>query len=76
MLMKEKVKNKFYDRLHHGTVKVCMAVTAIGTVFLVYSGYLYYTQIKPQRQLEQLKKIQQGTVAPNTSTDTAKTITT
>lgn len=70
MLLKQRVKNKLYDRLHHGTVKICMGVTVIGLIYIANFGYQYYTQVKPERKLQQLKVIEEG--AQNT--DTAKAI--
>lgn len=60
MLFKRQVRNKIFDRLHRGTVMVCMGVTVISTLNLCYFGYQYFVQIKPQKKLEQLKFIQEG----------------
>lgn len=60
MLLKPRTRNKFFDLFHHGFVTVCIGVTVLSTVGLGYIGYFYYTQMKPQRKLEQLKIIQEG----------------
>lgn len=70
MLMKQKVKNKLYDRLHHGTVYICMGVSVLGLGYLGYFGYKYYTEIKPELKLKQLKLIEEGV---QNKDDTAKT---
>lgn len=74
MLMRQKVKNKLYDRLHKGTVMVCMGVTLIGFSYIGYFAYTYYTKIKPELVAKHLKAIEEGTSTGNT--DLAKTITT
>lgn len=60
MLMKNRVRNKLYDRLHYGVVSICMGISVLGTIGLGYYGYVYFTQIKPQRKLEQLKLMNEG----------------
>lgn len=71
MLIKSRVRNKLFDRLHHTAVTICIGVTLLTTIGIGYYGYVYFTQIKPQRKLEQLKIIQEGAH----DKDTAKTIT-
>lgn len=70
MLLKSRTRNKIFDRLHYGAVTLCIGVTVLSTVGVGYFGYVYFTQVKPQRKLEQLKMIQEG--AHNN--DAAKTI--
>lgn len=70
MLMKPRVRNKLFDFLHQSTVTVCIGVTVLSSLGLCYYGYAYYTQIKPQRKLEQLKLLKEGAH----DTDAAKTI--
>lgn len=60
MLMKARTKNKLFDRLHVSAVTTCIGVTVLSTFGLVYNGYVYYSYIKPQRKLEQLKIISEG----------------
>lgn len=66
MLLKRQAKNKIYDILHHGSVYVCMGVTVLSTAYLGYYGYKYFTQIKPQRKVEQLQQIKNGDLTEST----------
>lgn len=70
MLLKPRTRNKLFDRLHHGAVSLCIGVTILSTVGLCYYGYVYYTQVKPQRKKEQLKLLSEGAH----DRDSAKTI--
>lgn len=71
MLMKSRTRNKLFDRLHQTAVTACIGVTILASIGIGYYGYVYFTQIKPQRKLEQLKIIQEGAH----DRDAAKTIT-
>lgn len=68
MLFKRQAKNKLYDILHHGTVYICMGVTVLSTAYLGWYGYKYFTQIRPQRKIEELKKIKDGNLGDQTKT--------
>lgn len=70
MLLKPKTRNKFYDVLHRGSVSVCMAVTALTGFYLIYNGWMYYTNVKPKLLQEKLKTIEEGT----SNDDSAKVI--
>lgn len=54
-LPNHRMKNRILDTLHKSVVTVCMAVTAVSTVYLVYRGYHFYVNEKPllHRQLKQ-----------------------
>merc|ERR1711976_160545 len=43
-------KNRIYDFMHKSVVGTCMAVTAIGTVYLGYRGLMYIMYTMPQRK--------------------------
>lgn len=62
--------NNILDKLHRGVVYTCMGVTLYGTFLLGLRAYRYVTVVRPQKQLEQLKKIDEEQL------DNAKTITT
>lgn len=68
MLLKRQAKNKLYDILHHGTVYICMGITVVSTGYLGYLGYKYITYVRPQRKIEQLKKIKEGDLVDETKT--------
>lgn len=68
MLLKRQAKNKIYDILHHGTVYVCMGITLISTAYLGFCGYKYFTDVRPQRKIDELKKIKEGEITDNTKT--------
>lgn len=68
MLLKRQAKNKLYDILHHGTVYICMGVTVLSTAYLGYYGYKYFTDIRPKRKIEELKKIKGEDISDGTKT--------
>lgn len=68
MLLKRQVKNRLYDVLHYGTVYMCMGVTVLSTAYLGFYGYKYYTDIKPNRKIEELQKIKEGDIVDTTKT--------
>lgn len=63
MLLKRQAKNKLYDILHHGTVYVCMGVTVLATAYLGWSGYRYFTVIRPQMKRDAIDKIKAADLA-------------
>lgn len=71
MLLKSRAKNKLYDILHQSVVYVCMSITVVGTGYVGYRGYKYFTEVKPTLKAQQLKKIKEGD-----GLDTAKTVAT
>lgn len=60
MLLKPRTRNKLFDRLHHGVASLLIGVTILASLDLCYFGYIYYTQGKPQRKMEQLKLLNEG----------------
>lgn len=60
MLMKRKVQEKLYDRLHRGVVYTCMGITVVSLGYLCLFGYQYYANVKPRVKLEQLQAIKDG----------------
>lgn len=62
MLFKPQAKNKIYDILHYGAVYVCMGVSVVSAAGLVYFGYKYFTDVKPQLKLQELKRIKDGEI--------------
>ncbi|XP_077255110.1 uncharacterized protein LOC143893494 [Temnothorax americanus] len=47
-------KERLYDKMHRGTVKVCMGVTVIAGLLIGYKAYEYFRYIRPL-QLAQSK---------------------
>lgn len=62
MLFKRQAKNQIYDALHRGAVKVCMGLTVVSAVGVVYFGYKYYTDVRPQLKKQELKRIKDGEI--------------
>lgn len=60
MLLKPRTRNKLFDRLHFTGVSILMGITVFASANLIYFGYTYYTKLKPQRKLEELKLINEG----------------
>lgn len=48
--MKKYARNILYDKLHRGTVLVCIGLTLYGSVLLGDHFYKYYKYVKPQIQ--------------------------
>lgn len=48
--MKKYARNVLYDKLHRGTVLVCVGLTLYGSVLLVDHFYKYFKYVKPQIQ--------------------------
>lgn len=46
--MKKYARNLLYDKLHRGTVLVCIGLTLYGTVLLGDHFYNYYRYVKPK----------------------------
>ncbi|XP_014095545.1 uncharacterized protein [Bactrocera oleae] len=70
-MQKKRVRvNNILDKLHRGVVYTCIGVTLYGTFLLGMRVHRYLTVVRPQRQAEQLKMIEEEGV------DKAKTITT
>lgn len=59
-MLKRSPTNRFLDKLHRGAVWVCMGVTIYATSYLVYRGYAYYANVRPQKKIEELNFIQEG----------------
>lgn len=57
MLLKRQAKNKLYDVMHHGAVYFCMGVTLLSTAYLGWSGYKYFTNVRPQMKRDELERI-------------------
>ncbi|XP_011211920.1 uncharacterized protein LOC126760350 [Bactrocera neohumeralis] len=70
-MQKKRVRvNNILDKLHRGVVYTCIGVTLYGTFLLGMRVHRYLTVVRPQRQAEQLKMIEEEGL------DKAKTITT
>ncbi|XP_004523597.1 uncharacterized protein LOC101458445 [Ceratitis capitata] len=70
-MQKKRVRvNNLLDKLHRGVVYTCIGVTLYGTFLLGMRVHRYLTVVRPQKQAEQLKMIE------NEDLDKAKTITT
>ncbi|XP_011176801.1 uncharacterized protein LOC105208575 [Zeugodacus cucurbitae] len=70
-MQKKRVRvNNILDKLHRGVVYTCIGVTLYGTFLLGLRVHRYLTVVRPQRQAEQLKAIEEDGL------DKAKTITT
>lgn len=52
--------NAILDRLHRGVVWTCIGLTLYGTYLLGARGYRYVTVVRPARQKEELKMIEEG----------------
>lgn len=46
--MKKYARNVLYDKLHKGTVLVCIGLTIYGSVLLGDHFYKYYRYVKPE----------------------------
>lgn len=42
----------YLDYFHKGTVCFCVALTVYGTSYLIYKGFTYYVNVKPQVRLQ------------------------
>ncbi|XP_018800704.1 PREDICTED: uncharacterized protein LOC108976215 [Bactrocera latifrons] len=70
-MQKKRVRvSNILDKLHRGVVYTCIGVTLYGTFLLGLRVHRYLTVVRPQRQAEQLKMIEEEGI------DKAKTITT
>lgn len=47
-IMKKYARNVLYDKLHRGTVLVCIGLTLYGSVLLGDHFYKYFRYVKPQ----------------------------
>ncbi|XP_055906385.1 uncharacterized protein LOC129941712 [Eupeodes corollae] len=60
-MKKERVNRiSILDKLHRGAVYACIGVTAYGTFLLGVRVYRYFTVIRPERQRQELKMIEEG----------------
>ncbi|XP_054728138.1 uncharacterized protein LOC129237419 [Anastrepha obliqua] len=68
-MQKKRVRvNNILDKLHRGVVYSCIGVTLYGTFLLGLRVHRYLTVVRPQRQADELQKIDDGQL------DKAKTI--
>ncbi|CRK86915.1 CLUMA_CG000736, isoform A [Clunio marinus] len=56
--MRKYPTSKILDKLHRGVVWTCMGVTAYGTFLIGMRVYRYFTVVRPQRQLEEFKMLE------------------
>ncbi|XP_011174532.1 uncharacterized protein LOC105206760 [Solenopsis invicta] len=61
---KRKRKERLYDMMHRGAVRVCMGVTVVGSLLLGYKVYEYFRYIRPlhlaQSKLAQDELLREG----------------
>ncbi|XP_055855532.1 uncharacterized protein LOC129918816 [Episyrphus balteatus] len=50
------------DKLHRGAVYACVGVTLYGTFLLGLRVHRFFTVVKPERQRQELKMIEEGTL--------------
>ena len=62
IVMRKVPKAMFIDKLHRGAVSLCIGVTVIGTALFGVRIYRYFSVIKPMRQEQELKMIQEGSI--------------
>lgn len=53
-------RNTIFDKLHRGVVYTCIGVTLYGTFLLGLRIHRYITVIRPERQRQELKMIEEG----------------
>lgn len=52
--LETKTKTKLYDVVQHSWVWTCIGVTLIGSAYISYELFLYFTKIRPiKKELEQ-----------------------
>lgn len=59
-MQKKRVRvSNILDKLHRGVVYTCIGVTLYGTFLLGMRVHRYLTVVRPQRQADQLKMIEE-----------------
>ena len=56
--MKKIPTGKILDKLHRGVVVACIGLTLYGTAIIGNRVYRYFSLMKPQRELEDLKMLE------------------
>lgn len=56
--MKKVPTKRLLDTLHRGVVYTCMGLTLYGTALIGHRVYRYFTVVKPQRELSELKMLE------------------
>lgn len=56
--MKKVPTKRLLDNLHRGVVYTCMALTLYGTALIGHRVYRYFTVVKPNRELSELKLLE------------------
>lgn len=50
--------SRILDKIHRGVVIACIGLTLYGTVLLGNRAYRYFTVVKPQRELVELRLLE------------------
>ena len=56
--MKKIPTSRILDKLHRGVVITCMGLTLYGTALIGHRVYRYFTVVKPQREIAELKMLE------------------
>lgn len=53
-------RSNIFDKLHRGVVYACIGVTLYGTFLLGLRVHRYFNVVKPERQRQELKMIEEA----------------
>lgn len=56
--MKRVATSKILDKLHRGFVYTCMGLTLYGTAIIGHRVYRYFSVVKPQREIAEMKMLE------------------